>query len=116
MEDTDSELEDEISEKEAKNNNIYEINIEEERKYWRIYLIKNFINIPNECPQCKNQNITIGIGKKLLNPLRLVCNNAKCLYRTNLRKYSFLKCFQLIPATVLIIILFKFIIDERNGE
>lgn len=62
------------------------------------------------------KNKTIGSGNKILNPLRLVWNNVKCLYRTNLRKYSFLKCFPLIPATVVMKVLFKFVIDERNGE
>ena len=45
--------------------------------------------------QFAKKKLTIGQRNKILNPLRLVCNNAKCLYRTNLRKYSFLKCFQL---------------------
>ena len=116
MEETDSEREDEISDQEENKSNNFNINIDEERKYWRVYLIKNFIYIPNECPQCKKQKITIGIGNKLLNPLRLVCNNSKCFYRTNLRKFSFLKCFQLLPASELMKILFKFIIDERNGD
>ena len=52
----------------------------------------------------------------ILNPFRLVRNNYKCLHHTGLRKYSFIKKFPLIPASIIMKILNKFIIDERNAS
>lgn len=43
-------------------------------------------------------------------------NNVKCLYRTILRKYSFLKCFQITRYLILMKLLLKFVIDERNDD
>ena len=63
---------------------IKDLNLENERNYWSKYIIKNFIYLRDICPMCKKSNIKIANNKKLLNPLRLVCNNYKC----NLRKFS----------------------------
>jgi len=69
------------------------------------YLIDNFIYPLKECPQCHNTNIKIGELNNLKNPLRLVYNNYRCLYRTNLRKFSFLFKFPKQPASIIIKIL-----------
>ena len=55
MEDIDNEIEDEIRDKEWKNINKFHISIEEEKKYWREYLLKYFIYKPDEYPQCKKK-------------------------------------------------------------
>ena len=56
----------------------------------------------------------IGNSNVLTNPLRLVCNNWKYLYRGNLRKYSFLGKFATLPASIFLKILEKFIIEQNN--
>ena len=65
---------------------------------------------------CKKSNIKIANNKKLLNPLRLVCNNYKCKYRCNLRKFSCLSVFPKIPGSLFFKILYKFIIEEKNAS
>lgn len=89
MEDSDSEKEKEINSDVEPNYLEFQLNIKNERDFWNKYLIKNFICIPEKCPQCGHTNISIGNSNKLLNHIRLVFNNYKCLYRTNIRKYSF---------------------------
>lgn len=42
------------------NKNKWNISILQERKYWEAYLIKNFIFILRQMPQCKNKKIKIG--------------------------------------------------------
>ena len=95
---------------------IKHLNLEKERKYWSKYIIKNYIYLPDKCPNCKKPNIKIGNNEKLLNPLRLVCNNYKCRYRCNLRKFSCLSCFPKIPGSIFFKIMYKFIIEEKNAQ
>ena len=115
MEDS-SEIEKDINFDEEPNIIQSNLNINNEREYQKNYLIKNYIYIPDKCPQCGHTNITLGNNNKLLNPIRMVCNNYKCLYRTNIRKYSFLKNFPKIPGSLLLIILKKIFIEERNAN
>ena len=95
---------------------IKDLNLENERNYWSKYIIKNFIYLPDICPMCKKSNIKIANNKKLLSPLRLVCNNYKCKYRCNLRKFSCLSVFPKIPGSLFFKILYKFIIEEKNAS
>ena len=96
--------------------NINNISIVKERNYWKNYLIEHFIYLPKECPKCHKTNIKIGEQNNLNNPIRLVCNKYKCLYRINLRKFSFLFNFPKQPASVIIKILEKFILEENNAN
>ena len=96
--------------------NINNISIVKELNYWKNYLIDQFIYLSKECPQCHKTNIKIGELNNLNNPIRLVCNNYKCLYRTNLRKFSFLFKFPKQPVSVIIKILEKFILEEKNAN
>ncbi len=93
----------------------WNINIEDERKYWKNYILKYYIYLPEACPQCGKKNISIGNINNLMNPIRLVCNNYKCLYRCNLRKFSFLYTFPKIPASVILKIIQKFILEQKIG-
>lgn len=52
----------------------------------------------------------------ILNPIRFVCNNFKCNYRTNLRKFSFLQLFPRLPASVVFKILYSFISLKHNVQ
>ena len=56
-----------------RNQNINNISIENERNYWKNYLIDHFVYLPKECPQFHNTKIKIGEMNNINNPLRLVC-------------------------------------------
>ena len=93
----------------------WNIEYEDEKKYWENYINKSYIYLPNKCPKCSHTNYSIGDLKNLINPKRYICNNYKCRYRCNLRKFSFLKEFPKIPASIIFKIHAKFIIEENNG-
>ena len=95
---------------------IKDLNLENERNYWSKYIIKNYIYLPDNCPMCKKTNIKIANNKKLLNPLRLVCNNYKCKYQCNLRKFSCLSAFPKKPGSLFFKIMYKFIFEEKNAS
>ena len=80
--------------------NKWKININDERKYWKNYVLKYYIYIPEKCPQCSSNKYSIGNLNNILNPIRYVCNNYKCRYRCSLQKFSFLCKFPRIPASV----------------
>ena len=61
-----------------------------EKQYWETYFIKNYVYMPEKCPKCKINKLTIGNKNNLISPKILICNNSKCKYRTTLRKFSFL--------------------------
>ena len=88
-------------ENKEKKENKWNINIEEERKYWKNYKLKYFIYLLEAWPQCNKTKFSIGNINNLMNPIRFVCNNYKCLYRCNLRKISFLYIFPNNPGTVI---------------
>ena len=71
--------------------------------------------ILGSCPQCSKTKFSIGIVNNLIIPIRFVCNNYKCLYRCNLRKFSFLYMFPNIPGTVIFKVIQKFILEQKNG-
>ena len=98
-----------------KKENKWNINIEEERKYWKNYILKYFVYLPEACPQWNKTKFSIGNINNLMNPIRFECNNYKCLYRCNLRKFSFLYIFPNIPGTVIFKIIQKFILKQKNG-
>ena len=86
-----------------------------ERNYWKNYVIKHYIYLTEKCPKCSSNKILFGNLNNINIPVRLVCNNYKCLYRTNIQKFSFLQFFPKIPSSDLFKILFKFIIDCKNA-
>ena len=69
------------------NNTNIEKEIEIEDKYWPSYFIKNFVY--------------------------LICNNYKCRFRGNLRKYFFMNQFPRQQGSVKMKIIKLFIIDEK---
>ena len=70
----------ESSESSIKKNNIFRLNVESEEKYWGQYILKTFIYLQKESPQCKIKQIKLGNRNNLNNPNRMVCNNYKCSY------------------------------------
>ena len=103
-------------EKEEENEDKWLIDTAEERKYWKEYIIKFYVYLPENCPQCSKTKFSIGDLNNTLNPVRFVCNNYKCNYRTNLRKFSFLQLFPRLPASVVFKILYSFISLEQNAQ
>lgn len=53
------------------------------------------------------------ILQQVLNPKRLICNNYKCRFRGNLRKYFFMNQFPRQQGSVKMKIIKLFIIDEK---
>ena len=95
---------------------IFNLTIKNEINYWRNYLIFHFIYIPYKCPPFDKKGIKLGNSNSLVNPFRLVCNNYKCLYRCPLRKYSFFGKLSRLPASIIMKIMEKFIIEGQNSK
>ena len=95
---------------------IFNLTIKNEINYWRNYLIFHFIYIPDKCPPFDKKGIKLGNSNSLVNPFRLVCNNYKCLYRCPLRKYSFFGKLSRLPASIIMKIMEKFIIEGQNSR
>ena len=85
------------------------------KNYWDKYIIPNIVYIPEQCPICKNNNISIGNLNNVVNPKRMICDHYKCKYITNLRKYSFLSQFPHQPASVIMNIPKLFTMDKKIG-
>ena len=109
------EIDDDIDEEDSieEENPTDKSNILKEQQYWKTYFIPNYVYMPNKCPMCKHNNITIGNGNTLLNPKILICNNYKCRYRCNLKNYSFLKIFPKIQSSTIMKILKYFILEKK---
>ena len=45
--------------------NTWKININDERKYWKNYVLKYYIYIPEKCPQCFSNKYSIGDLKNI---------------------------------------------------
>ena len=89
--------------------------LEKEKQYWDNYFLINYVYIPEKCPKCKHNKISIGNRANLISPKILLCNNKICKSRISLRNFSFLKLFKKIRCTYLMKILKYFIIDQKNA-
>ena len=58
----------------------------------------------------------MGNGNNLINLKKFVCNKIKCLYRCNLKNYSFLKIFPKIKCSIIMRIINYSIFDKKNGS
>jgi hypothetical protein len=74
----------ELNIKEIQLMKLKDLNLTQERAYWEKYILKYFIYFPDKCTICKSKKIKTGENNKILNHLRLVCNNYKCMYRGSL--------------------------------
>lgn len=78
------EADEENEEYEEINQNNDENNTFDEKRYWKEYILNNYIYFPEKCQICKSNNIKIGETKDKKNLYRFVCNNYRSLYRSNL--------------------------------
>ena len=115
------EEENELSSEENNELNIHEIhltklkdlNLTNERAYLNNYILKYFIQ--DKFPNCKSKKVKTGEINKILNPLRLVCNNYKYMYRGSLRSFLCLKAFPKIHGSIFVKISYKFILEDKNA-
>jgi len=91
------------------------ISIETEKVYGENYFIPNYIYLPKTFSIYNHTNISIKDAKNTINPKKLICNNYKYLYKTNLRKYSFIRQFPRVPCSIIMKIL-KYFINYENNE
>ena len=58
----------------------------------------------------------MGNGNNLINLKKFVCNKIKCLYRCNLKNYSFLKIFPKIKCSIIMKKINYSFFDKKNGS
>ena len=85
MEDDLDEIED--NKEEEISDNKWNINNDKEYNYWKNYILKYYIYLSDNCPICEEKKFSIVDLKNVMNPLRFVCNNNKCLYICRLRNF-----------------------------
>ena len=54
---------------EESENKKWNIEYEDEKKYWENYINKSYIYLPNKCPKCSHTNYSIGDLKNLMQQL-----------------------------------------------
>ena len=96
--------------------NYTDIDINKERKFWQIYIIKVLIIVPMVCPLCNYSSISLSNYDSLFNPIIARCNSSKCRKNLYLRKNTFLQHFPKTPTSVIMQILYYWIIEERNAS
>ena len=70
----------------------WNINIKQEREFWKKYILDTFIIIPEKCPYCKHGHIGLKNTEKINSPLEGKCNYYKCCRNLNQKKfYLFIK-------------------------
>ncbi len=67
-------------------------------------------------PQYGHKIIKLGNANSLVNPVCLIFNNYKCLYRCPLRKNSYFGKLSRFPTSIFVKIMKKFIIEGQNAK
>ena len=94
----------------------WNINIEQEREFWKNYILGTFIIIPEKCPQCKYGNIGLKNTNKINSPLEGKYNYYKCCRKINLRKNTIFSANSKTLISVLYKIIRFLIVDELNEK
>ena len=102
------------SEEILKNINSWNINYEEEKKFWIKLDNDGYFYYPKICPICQNGNIIIKqyTNTDILNIYYGRCNNSKCRKIIRLRYYSILKLARNLPASVIFLIINLFFLKH----
>ena len=98
--------------------NSWNINYEEERKFWLKIIEKKFTYEPEICNLCKTGKF-IKIennSQNIINPYYLRCNFNKCRKKVNLLYFSVFRLTPAIPASIMYRIIEKFIIERSNAK
>ena len=92
----------------------WNINIEQEREFWKNYILGTFIIIPEKCPQCKHGNIGLKNTNKINSPLEGKYNYYKCCRNINFRKNTIFSANSKTLISVLYKIIIFWIVDRFN--
>ena len=90
----------------------WNINITTEREYWYNHLLKTFIKVPFECPNCK-KNVKEKENNSFNNPIVYKCS--KCGKIIYLRQYNFYSLFPRTTASAIHNIVKMWLIGEQNA-
>ena len=94
--------------------NYWNIEIEEERAFWKAYIIGIFI-IPGEhCPYCITGKIGLKNNDSINNPIQAKCHNYKCTRNISLRKGTIF-AFQSKTRVSILYKIIKFWISENKN-
>ena len=99
------------------NINSWNINYEEEKKFWIKLDNDGYFYYPKICPICQNGNIIIKqyTNTDILNIYYGRCNNSKCRKIIRLRYYSILKLARNLLASVIFLIINLFFFEALNA-
>ena len=92
------------------------ISIENERKFWTNYLLKTLFIIPIICINCGNNGINVYDNNTIINPIVARCRKSACRKIYYLRENTFLSNFPKTPASLVMLILREWILEEKNGK
>ena len=104
-----------IEENENDQANIFHINIFAERTIWWDIIYKKYIPYAESCRKCHKNKFSIIDKNSILNPIIFCCNNRQCKSRHSLRFNTIFEKFPKTPASVLIDIIFWFVVENSNA-
>ena len=97
------------------NQNIWNLNIEEERNFWSTKIIGTIIQMPELCIHCRIGKICLRKNKSYVNPYLGKCNHYKCNKEYFLLKGSLFETLNITLASLIYNILDLWLNDEFNG-
>ena len=92
----------------------WNINLEQEREFWKKYILGTFIILPETCPHCKHGHIGLKNTDKINWPLEGKCNYYKSCRNVNLRKNTIFSANSKTPISVLYKIIRYWIVEGFN--
>ena len=95
--------------------NKYNINIEDESKFWLNNVIDNWIKYDTICPNCKTRTLKLKKVNSLANPYKLQCSFYKCRKIINLRTNTIFEKFTKTPISLIIATLEMFICEDTKA-
>lgn len=99
----------------AMSQNLWNINLEEERNFWSTNIIGTFIKLPNICIYCNTGKICLRKNSSYINPYLGKCNYYKCNREYYLRKDTIFEKHNKTPCSVIYRILDLWLNDQLNA-
>ena len=96
--------------------NYWNIEIEEERAFWKAYIIGIFIIPAEHCPYCITGKIGLKNNDSINNPLQAKCLNYKCTRNISLRKGTIFAFQSKTPVSILYKIIKFWISENKNAK
>lgn len=101
---------------EEENTNKFHINLEAERSIWLDVIYGKYIPKVETCRKCNKNSFSIIDHNSIINPIYFCCNNKQCKSRHSLRNNTIFDKFPKTPASVLIDIIYWFIVENSNAN